>query len=186
MINIFSIIPFLGSFIGSYLWCSSLVVLNKIFMLHFVIGFLIGFVLLVHIFVLHFFGSFNLVCNNYSLLIPFYSLFFKDCFISYVIFYSMSLLLFCEPDIFGSCDNLVFANPLSTPNHILPEWYFLVYYCVLRAFPNKTIGVCNVICLLMLVCFLLSAYCLVLSLAYFHCLTLSFKFNLYLELIVVL
>ena len=121
MINIFTILPLFGSYIGSYLWCSSLVVLNKVFMLHFFIGFIIGFLILIHIFMLHLFSSFNLVSNNYSISLSFYSLFFKDCFVSYVVFSSMSLLLFVEPDIFGSCDNLILANPMSTPNHIVPE-----------------------------------------------------------------
>ena len=141
MINIFTILPIFGSYIGSFLWCSSLVVLNKIFMFHFFIGFIIGFVILVHISLLHLFSSFNLVSNNYSISLVFYSMFFKDCFVCYVVFSSMSLLLFFEPDIFGSCDNLVFANPMSTPNHIVPEWYFLLFYALLRSFPNKTVGV---------------------------------------------
>ena len=141
MINIFTILPLFGSYIGSYLWCSSLVVLNKVFMLHFFIGFIIGFLILIHILILHLFSSFNLVSNNFSMNLSFYSLFFKDCFVSYVVFYSMSLLLFFEPDIFGSCDNLILANPMSTPNHIVPEWYFLIFYALLRSFPNKTVGV---------------------------------------------
>lgn len=151
MINIFTILPLFGSYIGSYLWCSSLVILNKLFMFHFFIGFIIGFLILVHIYLLHLFSSFNLVSNNYSYLLVFYAMFFKDCFVSYVVFSSMSLLLFCEPDAFGSCDNLVFANPMSTPNHIVPEWYFLLFYALLRSFPNKTVGVIIVLSFIILI-----------------------------------
>lgn len=141
MINILSIIPIIGSYIGEYLWCSSLVIVNRIFVFHFSLGFIIGCIILVHIALLHSFSSSNPLTNNNSIMIPFYALFFKDCFFSYVIPLFISFYLFWEPDIFGNCDNLVLANPLSTPNHILPEWYFLIYYCCLRAFPNKTMGV---------------------------------------------
>ena len=145
IINVFSIIPFFGFYIGSYLWCSSLVVLGRVFIFHFVFGFILAFLILVHLVLLHLLSSFNLVSNNYSTVIPFYSLFFKDCFVLNFVGILFCLCLFFEPDIFGSCDNLVFANPMSTPTHIVPEWYFLVFYCILRAFPNKTIGVILVI-----------------------------------------
>jgi quinol-cytochrome oxidoreductase complex cytochrome b subunit len=54
-------------------------------------------------------------------------------------------------DIFGNCDNLIIANPSSTPNHIVPEWYFLLYYSILRAFPSKVAGVVVVIVFLMFI-----------------------------------
>jgi len=141
MINILSTIPLIGSYIGEYLWCSSIVILNRIFVFHFSLGIIIGCIILVHIALLHSFSSSNPLTNNNSILIPFFIYFFKDCSISYVIPLFISFYLFWEPDIFGNCDNLELANPLSTPNHILPEWYFWIYYCCLRAFPNKTMGV---------------------------------------------
>jgi len=141
IINILSIIPFFGFYIGEYLWCSSMVIVNRIFIFHYLFGIIIGCIILVHIFLLHTFSSSNPLINNNSIIIPFYALFFKDCFVGYIIPLFISFYLFWEPDIFGNCDNLIFANPLSTPNHILPEWYFLIYYCCLRAFPNKIIGV---------------------------------------------
>ncbi len=151
MINILTIIPLFGSYIGSYLWCSSLVVLNKIFMFHFFLGFIVGFLVFLHIALLHMFSSFNLVSNNLSsILLPFYALFFKDCFVSYSVVFILFITLFCEPDIFGSCDNLLVADPLNTPNHIVPEWYFLWLYCILRSLPFKTIGVIIVIFLFIL------------------------------------
>ena len=150
MINIFSIIPLIGSYIGEYLWCSSLVILNRIFIVHFSLGFVLGVLIMIHIFLLHSFSSLNPLTNNNSIIIPFYSLVFKDCLFSYVISLLYSFYLFWEPDIFGNCDNLVLANPLATPNHILPEWYFLLFYCCLRAFPNKTMGVIIVILMFLL------------------------------------
>jgi len=88
---------------------------------HFSLGFIIGCIILVHIALLHSFSSSNPFNNNNSIIIPFYAIFFKDCLFSYVIPLILLFYLFLEPDILGNCDNLVLANPLSTPNHILPE-----------------------------------------------------------------
>jgi ubiquinol-cytochrome c reductase cytochrome b subunit len=75
----------------------------------------------------------------------------NDCFVSLIgVSLFFSFFLFWEPDLFGNCDNLIFANPLSTPHHILPEWYFLIFYSCLRAFPNKTMGVIMVLLLFIL------------------------------------
>ena len=54
---------------------------------------------------------------------------------------AVSVLLYLHPDILGNSENEIIANPLNTPNNILPEWYFLLFYCSLRSFPNKLIGV---------------------------------------------
>jgi quinol-cytochrome oxidoreductase complex cytochrome b subunit len=151
IINLLSIIPLFGSYIGEYPWCSSIVIVNRIYIIHFSLGFIIGCIILVHITLLHTFSSFNPLINKNSIIIPFYALFFKDCFVSYVIPLFTSFYLFWEPDIFGNCDNLIIANPLSTPNHILPEWYSLIFYCLLRAVPNKTMGVIIVLLFVLLV-----------------------------------
>ena len=68
-------------------------------------------------------------------------LFFKDAFVSYVTALFISFYLFWDPDVFGNADNPITANPLSTPTHILPEWYFNIYHSISRAFPNKVLGV---------------------------------------------
>ena len=142
IINIPTIIPLFGFYIGEYLWCSSLTIINRLFILHFLLGFIIGLLILCHLIILHNFSSCNPLINNYSsFLLSFYLLFFKDVFVSYVIFLFISFYLFLDPDIFGNADNLITANPLSTPTHILPEWYFNIYYSILRAFPNKVLGV---------------------------------------------
>ena len=86
------------------------------------LGFIIGLLILCHLIILHNFSSCNPLINNYSsFLLSFYLLFFKDVFVSYVIFLFISFYLFLDPDIFGNADNLITANPLSTPTHILPE-----------------------------------------------------------------
>ena len=151
IINIISIIPLIGSYVGEYVWCSSLVLVNRLFIMHFSLGLVIGFLIIIHLFLLHTFSSYNVLNNNVSSLnISFYLIFFKDCFLYVGFNFSLSFFLFWEPDSFGNCDNLINANPLSTPLHILPEWYFLLFYAVLRALPNKTMGVIIVLILFLL------------------------------------
>ena len=152
MINLLSILPLFGLMIAELIWCSCNVIINRIFVLHFSLGFLIGCFIFVHLFVLHSFSSSNPLLNSCSsLMIPFFPLFMNDCFVSLIgVSLFFSFFLFWEPDLFGNCDNLIFANPLSTPHHILPEWYFLIFYSCLRAFPNKTMGVIMVLLLFIL------------------------------------
>jgi len=152
MINLLSILPLFGLMIAELIWCSCNVIINRIFVLHFSLGFLIGCFIFVHLFVLHSFSSSNPLLNSCSsLMIPFFPLFMNDCFVSLIgVSLFFSFFLFWEPDLFGNCDNLIFANPLSTPHHILPEWYFLIFYSCLRAFPNKTMGVIMVLMLFIL------------------------------------
>jgi ubiquinol-cytochrome c reductase cytochrome b subunit len=86
-----------------------------------VLGFIIGFIILVHIALLHTVGSSNPLLNSGSLLIPFYAIFFKDCFFTFSLSIFFCSMLYLDIDIFGNCDNLIIANPSSTPNHIVPE-----------------------------------------------------------------
>lgn len=134
------------------IWCSSNVIINRIFVVHFSLAFLIGSVIFLHLFLLHSFSSRNPLFNTCSsLMIPFFPIFYNDCFITLIwCSVSYAIFLFWEHDLFGNCDNLIFANPISTPNHILPEWYFLLFYSCLRALPNKTMGVILVLLLLLL------------------------------------
>lgn len=143
MINIVSILPFFGIIVSELIWCTSHVIINRIYVFHFVLGFFISFIILFHIFFLHTFSSsIPLLNSSSSLLLSLFPLFWKDCFSS-LIFISLllSLFLFFEPEIFGNCDNQNNANPLNTPLNILPEWYFLLFYGCLRSIPSKTIGV---------------------------------------------
>ena len=61
-----------------------------------------------------------------------------------------SITLVLNPDAVGNCDNNIVADPFTTPHNILPEWYFLLFYCCSRSYPNKNIGVAIVILLIML------------------------------------
>lgn len=153
MINILTIIPLFGSYIGQYLWCSSLVIVNRMFILHFTLGFIIGSLILCHLALLHNFSSWNPFINSQTQIVSFFLIIWKDMFSSFIIPLFISFYLFWEPDTFGNADNLITANPLSTPTHILPEWYFNIYYCILRAFPNKTMGVIIVMLFVIFVVF---------------------------------
>jgi quinol-cytochrome oxidoreductase complex cytochrome b subunit len=114
MINILSVLPLFGSYIGDYLWCSSLVIVNRMFILHFTLGFIIGSLILCHLALLHNFSSWNPLINNHSsFLISFFLLFFKDAFVSYVIPLFISFYLFWDPDIFSNADSGSSSSSIS-------------------------------------------------------------------------
>ena len=95
---------------------------QRLYVKGFLLGFIIGLLILCHLIFLHNFSSCNPLINNYSsFLLSFFLIFFKDVFVSYVIFLFIVYFLFKDPDILGNADNLIIANPLSTPTHILPE-----------------------------------------------------------------
>lgn len=143
IINIVSIIPYFGNILFSLIWCNSTIILNRIFIIHFLFGFILTIFLILHIFFLHSFSSSNPLLNSTSsFVIPFFPFLFKDFYSSFLILCGLiSFLLFRSPDILGHADNQIIANPLKTPIHILPEWYFLFFHCCLRAFPSKIVGV---------------------------------------------
>ena len=84
-------------------------------------GFLIVLLIIIHIILLHSLTSSNPFNNNNSLIISFSPIIFKDVFISFLLVVIISIFLYYEPDIIGSSDNQIIANPLITPNNILPE-----------------------------------------------------------------
>ena len=142
ILNVLSIIPIFGGLIIDLIWCSSQVILYRIFLFHFFIGLLIGLLILSHILMIHSFTNSNpLISSNSSLIIPFYPFLYKDLFILFSIIASvLTFTLYFHPDILGNNDNLIQANSLLTPKNILPEWYYLCFYCCLRCFPDKSIG----------------------------------------------
>jgi ubiquinol-cytochrome c reductase cytochrome b subunit len=97
--------------------------INRLFLIHFTFGFIIKALVYAHLFTLHSFYSYNPLFNTLSsLIVPFYTLFYNDLFVTFLsvsLAFSYTLLYF--PDLFGNSDNLIFANPVSTPDHILPE-----------------------------------------------------------------
>ena len=152
MINIVAVLPCCGITIAELMWSAAWVILNRIFVYHFLIGILIGLIIFLHIILLHNFSSSNPSINNNTLIISSYPFIFKDLYSSFItITILISYLLYWEPDILGNSDNQIIANPLITPNNILPEWYYLLFHSCPRSFPNKTIGVILVLNIIIMI-----------------------------------
>ena len=109
--------------------------------------------LLIQLLLLHAYSSTNPLVNSISLIIPFYCYFFKDVLFITYLFFIINYFLYYEPDLLGNCDNNIPANPFSTPQNILPEWYFLLFYACLRSYPNKIIGLVMILVLFLLLLF---------------------------------
>jgi len=144
--NLFSAIPFVGGSIVEWLWGGFSVdnaTLNRFFSLHYLMPFIIAGVTVVHLSLLHREGSNNpLGINTNVETIPFYPYFYvKDLLSFFVLLAIFSFFLFFFPNALGHSDNYIPANPLVTPPHIVPEWYFLPFYAILRSIPDKLGGV---------------------------------------------
>jgi len=144
--NLFSAFPLVGSKIVTLLWGGFAVdnaTLNRFFSLHYLLPFAIAGAVLVHLAALHQDGSNNpLGITSVSDKISFFPYFFiKDTlsFIAFIMFFSF--FVYYSPNTLGHPDNYIEANPMVTPEHIVPEWYFLPSYAILRSIPNKLVGV---------------------------------------------
>ena len=144
--NLFSAIPVVGGSIVEWLWggfCVDNATLNRFFSLHFVLPFVIAGLVIVHIALLHKDGSNNpLGIESSNDKISFYPYFYvKDLFslMCFIVFFS--IILFYYPNTLGHPDNYIPADPMLTPAHIVPEWYFLPFYAILRSIPDKLGGV---------------------------------------------
>nr|YP_010394896.1 apocytochrome b [Phytophthora aleatoria]DAZ89333.1 TPA_asm: apocytochrome b [Phytophthora aleatoria] len=144
--NLFSAIPLIGKDIVDWLWGGFSInnpTLNRFFSLHFTFPFIIVGAVLIHLILLHEVGSNNplgitLKTEN----IPFYPYFYtKDLFGLMLLFLVFFIFIFYYPNTLGHPDNYIEANPMKTPLHIVPEWYFLPFYAILRSIPNKIGGV---------------------------------------------
>ncbi len=146
--SIDSIIPGLGSAITRWLWGGYAVsgtTLNRFFSLHYLLPFVITGVVALHIWALHVVGQNNptgLEIRSKSDSVPMapYAI-AKDVFAMSVFVLVFAWLVFFAPDYLGHADNYIPADPLVTPPHIVPEWYYLPFYAILRAIPNKLGGV---------------------------------------------
>ena len=144
--NLFSAIPFVGGSIVEWLWGGFSVdnaTLNRFFSLHFLVPFLIAGVTLVHLALLHEHGSNNPIGVESSVdKIPFYPYFYvKDLLAFFGLLSIFATFVFFFPNLMGHPDNYIPANPMVTPAHIVPEWYFLPFYAILRSIPDKLGGV---------------------------------------------
>nr|YP_010535881.1 cytochrome b [Crypsis chinensis]UYB79093.1 cytochrome b [Crypsis chinensis] len=144
--NLLSAIPYLGNSIVQWVWGGFAVdnaTLSRFFALHFMLPFIISALVLIHLLFLHQTGSNNPLGMNSNIdKIPFHPFFsYKDT-ISFLIMLMMLMMISTyAPYMLGDPDNFTPANPLVTPVHIQPEWYFLFAYAILRSIPNKLGGV---------------------------------------------
>jgi ubiquinol-cytochrome c reductase cytochrome b subunit len=146
--NLFSAIPVVGESIVIWLWGGFSVdnpTLNRFFSLHYLLPFVIVGVVFLHVAALHITGSNNplgIDPKGPQDTLPFHPYYtVKDSVGLVVYFIVFAFLVFFMPNYLGHPDNYIPANPLVTPAHIVPEWYFLPFYAVLRAVPDKLGGV---------------------------------------------
>jgi quinol-cytochrome oxidoreductase complex cytochrome b subunit len=144
--NLFSAIPGIGNSIVQLLWGGFSVdnpTLNRFFSFHYLLPFLIAGMALLHLILLHQHGSNNpLGITSIYDRIPFYPYFYvKDLFGFMIFVLVFSMFVVYAPNYMGHPDNYIEANPLVTPAHIVPEWYFLPFYAILRTIPDKLGGV---------------------------------------------
>ena len=146
--NLLGALPVVGNAITTWLWGGFAVdnpTLNRIFSLHYLLPFMIAGVVGLHIWALHVPGNNNPLGVNVKSqddVVPFHPYYtVKDGFAIGVFLIMFATFVFYNPNILGHADNYIPANPLVTPAHIVPEWYFLPFYAILRAVPDKLGGV---------------------------------------------
>jgi ubiquinol-cytochrome c reductase cytochrome b/c1 subunit len=146
--NLFSAFPVVGETIVTFLWGGYSVdnpTLNRFFSLHYLLPFMIAGVVVLHIWALHVPGSNNpagIETKTEKDTLPFHPYFtIKDAFALVLFLMVYAWFVFYTPNFMGHADNYIEANPAVTPTHIVPEWYFLPFYAILRAIPDKLLGV---------------------------------------------
>nr|YP_010968417.1 cytochrome b [Capila neolineata]WNO18748.1 cytochrome b [Capila neolineata] len=144
--NLLSAIPYLGNMLVQWIWGGFAVdnaTLTRFYSFHFLLPFILLMLIMIHLLFLHQTGSNNPLGINSNLdKIPFHPFFtFKDLIGAIIFLFLLILLILTNPNLLGDPDNFIPANPLVTPVHIQPEWYFLFAYAILRSIPNKLGGV---------------------------------------------
>jgi len=146
--NFFSAIPWVGDTIATWLWGGFSVgnpTLQRFFSLHYLLPFMIAGVVILHVWAFHTTGNNNpsgIEPKSDQDTVPFHPYYtMKD--LLYIVFFLIffAWFMFYIPNYLGHADNYIEANPLSTPAHIVPEWYYLPFYAILRAIPSKLGGV---------------------------------------------
>jgi ubiquinol-cytochrome c reductase cytochrome b subunit len=160
--NLFTAIPLVGGGIAHWLWGGYAVgdpTLNRFFSLHYLLPFMIAGVVGLHVWALHVVGQNNPdgvevknVVRDTVAFTPYATI--KDVFALSVFLILYAWFVFYIPGYLLDADNYVRANPLVTPAHIVPEWYLLPFYAILRAIPNKLVGVCALGAAIVLLAFL--------------------------------
>ncbi|TYC55818.1 cytochrome b/b6 [Rhodobacterales bacterium] len=146
--NLFSAIPLVGDAIRTWLWGGFAVdnpTLNRFFSLHYLLPFMIFGVVILHVWAFHTTGNNNptgVQPKTKQDTVPFHPYYtIKDLFAIIMFMILFAWFVFYVPNYMGHPDNYIEANPLVTPAHIVPEWYFLPFYAILRAVPDKLGGV---------------------------------------------
>ena len=145
--NLISAIPWIGQDIVEFIWGGFSVnnaTLNRFFALHYLLPFILVALVLMHLIALHdTAGSSNPlgVSGNYDRITfaPYYL--FKDLITIFIFIFVLSSFVFFMPNVLGDSENYIMANPMQTPAAIVPEWYLLPFYAILRSIPNKLLGV---------------------------------------------
>jgi quinol-cytochrome oxidoreductase complex cytochrome b subunit len=144
--NLLSAIPIFGQDIVELIWGGfsvSNATLNRFFSLHYILPFVLAALAVAHMIALHLHGSNNpngLTSNGdrYAMY-PYFI--FKDLVTIFAFFLALSIIVFFYPNLMGHSDNFIPANPMVTPSSIVPEWYLLPFYAILRSIPDKLLGV---------------------------------------------
>ena len=144
--NLLSAIPFFGQDLVELIWGGfsvSNATLNRFFSLHYLLPFLLAALAIAHVLALHTHGSNNpngigSTVDRFSMH-PYFT--FKDLVTIFFFFLVLSIIVFYYPNLLGHSDNYIPANPMQTPPSIVPEWYLLPFYAILRSIPNKLLGV---------------------------------------------
>nr|APX39148.1 cytochrome b [Calomicrus fallax] len=144
--NLMSAIPYLGNMLVQWIWGGFAVdnaTLTRFFTFHFILPFIVFAFMIIHLLYLHQTGSSNPIGTKSNIdKIPFHPYFtFKDILGGLIMMFMLIFLTLYNPYLLGDPDNFIPANPLVTPIHIQPEWYFLFAYAILRSIPNKLGGV---------------------------------------------
>jgi ubiquinol-cytochrome c reductase cytochrome b subunit len=144
--NLLSAIPWLGKSLVEFVWGGfsvSSATINRFFSLHFTLPFILAALVVGHLLYLHVSGSSNPMGTtsnaDRTAFHPYFS--FKDLVTVYLFFIIFTAILFYTPDKLGHSDNYIEANSMQTPASIVPEWYLLPFYAILRSIPNKLLGV---------------------------------------------
>lgn len=144
--SLVTVIPVVGKTVVTWLWGGFSIdhpTLNRFYSLHYTLPFVLAGLSIFHIAALHQYGSTNPLGVNTQTSTISFGVYFgaKDLLGFLYLFLGYAVLVFFYPEALGHPDNLIPANPYSTPQHIVPEWYFLWVYAILRSIPNKAMGV---------------------------------------------
>nr|YP_007316830.1 cytochrome b [Sooglossus thomasseti]AEC33200.1 cytochrome b [Sooglossus thomasseti] len=153
--NLLSAFPYIGTNLVQWVWGGFSVdnaTLTRFFTFHFLLPFVAISMTMIHLLFLHQTGSSNPTGLNSNMdKVPFHTYYtYKDTIGFITLLTILTLMATFSPNILGDPDNFTLANPMTTPPHIKPEWYFLFAYAILRSIPNKLGGVVALLCSIMI------------------------------------